>query len=68
MEIPTFWAVIAVILLLLELWTIRGVLRSNAPVNIRCMWVAVVIFVPLFGMLAWLLVGAKQHAHPKSSS
>ena len=58
----------AFILLLVELWTIRGVLKSNAPVNSRCMWVAVVIFLPLFGMLAWWLVGAKQHAAPKSSS
>ncbi|MFP3515534.1 PLD nuclease N-terminal domain-containing protein [Pseudomonas sp. SIMBA_077] len=68
MEIPTFWAVIAVILLLLELWTISRVLKSHAPVNSRCMWVAVVIFLPLFGMLAWFMFGAKQHAHPKSTS
>ena len=52
MQIEQIWVVLAIILLLIEFWTISRVLKSAAPASSRLMWVAVIIFVPLFGMLA----------------
>lgn len=62
MQIEHVWILLAIILVLLELWAIRGVLRSGASSSTRGMWLAIVIFVPLFGMLAWLCFGSKRVA------
>lgn len=67
MQIEQIWVVLAIILLLFEFWTISRVLKSAAPASSRLMWVAVIIFVPLFGMLAWLVAGSKKHRRDSSS-
>lgn len=60
MQIEQIWVVLAIILLLFEFWTISRVLKSAAPASSRLMWIAIIIFVPLFGMLAWLVVGYQK--------
>lgn len=60
MQIEYIWVALAIVVLLLELWAIKSVLKSGANVNSRCMWVAVLIFVPLLGLVAWLIGGPKQ--------
>ncbi|MBP3865528.1 MAG: PLDc_N domain-containing protein [Pseudomonas sp.] len=50
----------AIILVLLELWAIRGVMKSGARSSSRLMWIAIIIFAPLLGMLAWLVAGPRQ--------
>ena len=60
MQIEYIWVALAIVVLLLELWAIKSVLKSGANVNCRCMWVAVLIFVPLLGLVAWLIAGPKQ--------
>ncbi|OZY59370.1 hypothetical protein CJF39_11650 [Pseudomonas lundensis] len=67
MQIEYIWVALAVVVLLLELWAIKSVLKSGANVNSRCMWVAVLIFVPLLGLLAWLIAGPKQLTDDGSS-
>ena len=64
MQIEQIWVVLAIILLLFEFWTISRVLKSAAPASSRLMWIAIIIFVPLFGMLAWLVAGSKKHKGP----
>ena len=68
MQIEQIWVVLAIILLLFEFWTISRVLKSAAPASSRLMWIAIIIFVPLFGMLAWLVVGSKKHRRDPSRS
>ena len=60
MQIETIWVVLAIILVLLELWAIRGVMKSGARSSSRLMWIAIIIFAPLLGMLAWLIAKPKQ--------
>ena len=60
MQIETIWVVLAIILVLLELWAIRGVMKSGARSSSRLMWIAIIIFAPLLGMLAWLGAGPRQ--------
>ena len=56
------WIVLAVVLLLVELWAIRSVLRSTKPWDSKGVWVVVIVFVPLLGLLAWLVAGPKGSA------
>ena len=60
MQIETIWVVLAIILVLLELWAIRGVMKSGARSSSRLMWIAIIIFAPLLGMLEWLVAGPRQ--------
>ena len=61
METQYIWVASAIILLLVEFWAINSVLKSGGHATSRLMWLAIIIFVPLFGMLAWLIVGPRVH-------
>ncbi|AZF00546.1 hypothetical protein C4J95_3085 [Pseudomonas orientalis] len=60
MQIETIWIVLAVILLLLELWAINIVLRSTGGWETKGLWVVVLVFVPLLGLIAWAMFGPKR--------
>ncbi|AUZ46785.1 hypothetical protein [Pseudomonas orientalis] len=62
MQIETIWIVLAVVLLLLELWAINIVLRSTGGWETKGLWVVVLIFVPLLGLIAWAMFGPKRGA------
>ncbi|WP_236465727.1 hypothetical protein [Pseudomonas sp. PA-5-4B] len=54
------WIVLAVILLALELWAINIVLRSTGGWETKGLWLIILIFVPLFGLIAWAMFGPKR--------
>lgn len=60
MQIEYIWIVLAVILLLLELWAINIVLRSTSGWETKGLWVVVLVFVPLLGLIAWAMFGPKR--------
>nr|WP_315420665.1 PLDc N-terminal domain-containing protein [uncultured Pseudomonas sp.] len=60
MQIEYIWIALAVILLLLELWAINVVLRSTGGWETKGLWVVVLIFVPLLGLIAWAMFGPKR--------
>ncbi|MBC2659111.1 PLDc_N domain-containing protein [Pseudomonas sp. MSSRFD41] len=60
MHIEYIWIVLAVIVLLIELWAIKSLLRSAASSENKGTWLVVIIFVPLLGFLLWLCVGPRQ--------
>ncbi|MBD8093873.1 hypothetical protein IFT48_28180 [Pseudomonas fluorescens] len=60
MQIDYIWIVLAVILLVLELWAINIVLRSTGGWETKGLWLIILIFVPLFGLIAWAMVGPKR--------
>jgi hypothetical protein len=57
MEIQYIWIALAVILLLLELWAINIVLRSTSGWETKGLWLVILIFVPLVGLIAWAMLG-----------
>lgn len=59
MQIEYVWIGLAVILLLLELWAINSVLRSGSGWETKGLWVVVLIFMPLLGLLLWAFFGPK---------
>ena len=70
MEIQYIWIGLAVVLLLLELWAINIVLRSTGGWETKGLWLVVLIFVPLVGLIAWAMFGPKREMpeHRKSCS
>lgn len=59
MQIEYVWIGLAVILVLLELWAINSVLRSGSGWENKGLWLVVLIFMPLLGLILWALVGPK---------
>ena len=60
MQIEYIWIVLAVVLLLLELWAINIVLRSTGGWETKGLWVVVLVCVPLLGLIAWAMFGPKR--------
>lgn len=68
MQLEYIWIALAVFLLLLELWAINVVLRSTSGWETKGLWLVILIFVPLLGLIAWAMFGpkremAQQHKH-----
>jgi len=68
MEIQYIWIALAVILLLLELWAINIVLRSTSGWETKGLWLVILIFVPLVGLIAWAMFGPKREMREQRKS
>jgi hypothetical protein len=44
----------------LELWAINIVLRSTSGWETKGLWLVILIFVPLVGLIAWAMFGPKR--------
>ncbi|MGB3125495.1 MAG: hypothetical protein WBB95_16895 [Pseudomonas sp.] len=60
MQLDYIWILLAVVLLIVELWAINVVLRSTGGWETKGLWLIILIFVPLFGLIAWALFGPKR--------
>ena len=68
MHIETVWIVLAAVLLLIELWAINRVRKSEGKSNNKGVWIVLIVFVPLFGLIAWALAGPKHITHGATSN
>ncbi|MEM8569502.1 MAG: PLDc N-terminal domain-containing protein [Pseudomonadota bacterium] len=48
------------ILLVLAIWAIISVVGSRASTGGKVIWVLVILFLPLFGFIAWLIFGPRS--------
>ncbi|MBK5529187.1 PLDc_N domain-containing protein [Pseudomonas sp. TH08] len=60
MQIETVWIVLAAVLLVIELWAINRVRKSEGKSNNKGVWIVLIVFVPLFGLIAWAIAGPKH--------
>ncbi|QVM99459.1 PLD nuclease N-terminal domain-containing protein [Pseudomonas rhodesiae] len=60
MQLEYVWIGLAVVVLLLELWAINAVLRSTSGWETKGLWLIILIFVPLLGLVAWAMFGPKR--------
>ena len=60
MQLEYVWIGLAVVVLLLELWAINAVLRSTSGWETKGLWLVILIFVPLLGLIAWAMFGPKR--------
>ena len=68
MQIETVWIVLAAVLLLIELWAINRVRKSEGKSSTKGVWIVLIVFVPLFGLIAWALAGHKHITHGATSN
>ena len=52
-----FWYLVS---LVLALWAVFNIAQSGAGAFGKALWVVVVLFLPFFGFVAWLLFGPKS--------
>ncbi|MFC3609662.1 PLDc N-terminal domain-containing protein [Stutzerimonas tarimensis] len=54
------WLMLALAaVLLLNLWAIIGVFRSDASVGVKALWAIGISLFPIVGLVAWLLLGPR---------
>jgi hypothetical protein len=63
MQIETIWIVLTAALLLVELWAINKVRKAEGKSSNKLVWMVVIVFVPLIGVVAWALAGPKHTDH-----
>ena len=63
-RVDTRW-VLAVTLLLLDLWCIGLLLRSDGSVRSRVLWAAVILLCPVIGCVLWYVLGPKPDLLPE---
>lgn len=59
MQMHYFWIGVAVVVLLLDLWVINSVLRSDKASGIKSMWVVLVLLLPVVGVAIWGVYGPR---------
>jgi hypothetical protein len=67
MQPEIVWIVLAAVLVLIELWAINKVRKAEGKSSNKLVWIVVIVFVPLFGLIAWAVAGPK-HTHPNPHS
>jgi len=57
MQREYFWIGGAAIVLLLDLWALHSILRSEKSPAIKVMWSAVILMLPMLGLALWGAAG-----------
>ncbi|AXM95321.1 PLD nuclease N-terminal domain-containing protein [Pseudomonas plecoglossicida] len=58
---------IAFIIFVLDIWAIINVVRSNSETLKKVLWVALVAFLPVLGLIIWALAGPRSNSRLGSS-
>lgn len=51
--------IIGLIILILDIWAIVKVIGSSATTGMKVLWVLVILFLPVLGLILWFLFGPK---------
>lgn len=54
-----FWIAVAAILLLIDLWAIVSVFRSDKSDASKALWALVIVVLPLVGLAIWGVAGPR---------
>ena len=55
----TFNGLIGLIILALDIWAIINVLKSGAETGMKILWVLLIIFLPVLGLVIWAIAGPR---------
>ncbi len=47
------------LVLIADVWAIVNILQSRAPTGNKVLWTVLVILLPVFGFILWLLLGPR---------
>lgn len=48
-----------VIIFLLDVWAIASIINTNENTQTKLIWIAIVAFLPVIGLIAWWFAGPK---------
>lgn len=66
-EFTLLFIALGVIIILLDLWAIVSVYRSDKDVETKALWSLGIALFPLLGLVLWGIFGPRGLAHPPSS-
>jgi uncharacterized membrane protein len=50
---------LGLVVLILDVWGIVNVIQSSAGTATKVLWVVLIMVLPVFGLLLWMLMGPK---------
>ena len=53
-------ALIGIIILIADIWAIIQIVQSSASTGKKVLWVLVILFLPLIGLIIWFFLGPKK--------
>lgn len=59
MQVTYFWIGLAIILLLLDLWIINSVWRSDSTSKRKAGWTGLIVLLPFVGPAIWAIAGPR---------
>ena len=55
----TFNGLVGLIILALDIWAIINVIKSGAGTGAKIIWVLLIIFLPVLGLIIWAIAGPR---------
>ncbi|AOA05790.1 MULTISPECIES: PLDc N-terminal domain-containing protein [Pseudomonas] len=55
----TFNGLIGLIILALDIWAIINVIKSGAGTGAKVLWVLLILFLPVLGLVIWAIAGPR---------
>lgn len=55
----TLSGLLSLVILALDIWAIINVIKSGAETGIKILWVLLIVFLPLLGLIIWALAGPR---------
>ena len=56
------YGLIGLVILILDIIAIIGIVQSGLSGGMKLVWILIVLFLPVIGMILWFLIGAKGTA------
>ncbi|WP_313305037.1 PLDc N-terminal domain-containing protein [Stutzerimonas balearica] len=54
-----FGGILGLIILLLDIWAIVSIVRSDATVGKKVLWVLLILILPVLGLILWGIMGPR---------
>ncbi|PTS83413.1 hypothetical protein DBR00_12900 [Pseudomonas sp. HMWF032] len=54
-----FSGLLGLVILALDVWAILSVIKSNAEIGIKVLWVLLIALLPVIGLIIWALLGPR---------
>lgn len=55
----TLNGLVGLIILALDIWAIINVVKSNAEIGIKILWILLIVLLPVIGLIIWALMGPR---------
>ena len=55
----TLSGLVGLVILALDIWAIINVIKSNAETGMKILWVLLILFLPVLGLIIWALAGPR---------